>query len=785
MRRVCPIAALALALLALPACKKAAPPAESGATAASSTTAEYDLARLSADLKSTSPGRRDHAIKMVTDLDADGEEVIPVLLEALKDSTAGDSGTYGDRPTSTREAAVAALLRLKDKGRNALAQAGLKTLEQGLQDPKPNVREHTANAIGLAGPDAQSSAAALTELCADKDRDVRSAAYRALQKIKTVPAEPILKLLTNPDLGIATDAAASLVWLRPSGPGAINLLLAAVKREPKESDDAGDVAFVRNASAEALAGAGKGAETAIPTLVDLMVKLTVADVERAARPARPGDATSSLSGPVLALRRMGKPAVEPVVPLLKHEQPLIRYQAAAVLGGVGSEGAEALPAVFAALEAERGLATGQLYVFEELAAAALNLGGDAQKVAAVVAELLTLEDDAVRARAAAMLARIGRTAAPAVPKLAELLNDKSRDVQLAAAEALAAVGPAAKDAIPDLAKKVEDKDPDLALAATRTLQMLGPVAAPAVPTLAKAIQSDDRSRCIEAAQALAAIGPAAADAVPTLAKQLGDARLRTDERLALLQAVAGIGKLAKGAIPPVAALLGDKDSAIRVAAAETLGKVGSMDPDAVKKLSGTLTDSHGVVRIAGLKALAGVGGKASVPDIKRLQDSTTDPTMKVRAAAALVALGAEEDANLAVVMAALKDRTPAGKAARLTAIEAVDVIGPKAKPAIPELVVALKDKTPVARKDGEQMRARAARALGRLGAREAIPPLTEMLRDPDRGARRAAADALGMIGPDAVVAAARLRDLARNDPAVADAAQAALDRIEPPKPPMD
>jgi len=58
-----------------------------------------------------------------------------------------------------------------------------------------------------------------------------------------------------------------------------------------------------------------------------------------------------------------------------------------------------------------------------------------------------------------------------------------------------------------------------------------------------------------------------------------------------------------------------------------------------------------------------------------------------------------------------------------------------------------------------------------------------MLRDPDRAARRAAAEALGMIGPDAIVAAARLRDLVRNDPAVADAARAALHRIDPPKAP--
>ena len=37
------------------------------------------------------------------------------------------------------------------------------------------------------------------------------------------------------------------------------------------------------------------------------------------------------------------------------------------------------------------------------------------------------------------------------------------------------------------------------------------------------------------------------------------------------------------------------------------------------------------------------------------------------------------------------------------------------------------------------------------------------------------------MGPDAVVAAPKLRDLIKLDPTVADAAQAALDKIEPAK----
>jgi HEAT repeat protein len=741
----------------------------------------YDLPRLVADLKSNTPGRREKAIEMAPVLDGQGLDVIPTLLEALNDPSAADGGTYGDRPTSSREGAVLALLSLKEKGKSALLGTGLTALQQGLKDPKPNVKEHTANAIGLIGPEAAPAASALVGLCSDKDRDVRSAAYRALERIKNVPSARVLSLLVHADVAVASDAAAALAWLKPTGAESVPLLLAGLQRVPKDGDDAGDVAFIRNAAAEALAGVGKPAEPAIPALVDLLTKATVADVERFLRPNRPGQIASDVSGPVLALRRLGKPAADAVVPLLKHDQPIVRYQAAAVLGGMGRDGTAALPAVESALASERALPSGQLYVFEELAATATNLGGDPAKVTDAIVDVLTIDDEGVKTRAAGMLARVGRQAAPAVPKLVELLGDKSLDVRVAAAEALAAVGAAAEQAVPVLAKAVEGEDVTLARAATGALKALGTASAPAAPALAKALSSNDQNFCIEAADALAAIGPAAAPAVPTLAKQLGDSQVRPEERAALLRAVAAIGKNANGAVPAVTRLLGDKDSTTRAAAAETLGKIGVADSDTTKLLVARLSDSHSAVRVASLKALAATGAKSAEPDVQAFRERTTDPAMKVWASATLVGLGSADAGDLKVVVDALRDKSPTAKGPRLAAIESAQVLGPKAKAVVPELLIALKDKSPIGRKDGEQVRERAARTLGRLGDKAAVPALTELLRDADRRARRAAAEALGAIGPDAVVAVARLRDLARDDPAVADVAQAALDRIEPPK----
>jgi HEAT repeat protein len=162
-------------------------------------------------------------------------------------------------------------------------------------------------------------------------------------------------------------------------------------------------------------------------------------------------------------------------------------------------------------------------------------------------------------------------------------------------------------------------------------------------------------------------------------------------------------------------------------------------------------------------------------------DQTKDPSSKVWASAALVAIGSDADANAKTVLAALKDTAPAAKTARVAAIDAVEFLGARAKPGVPDLIESLKDKSAVSRADGGQVRERAARALGKVGpnAKDAIKPLTEMLKDPDRSARRVAAEALGMFGPEAVVAAPRLRELARIDTDLAGVANAALDRIEP------
>src|SRR5262249_13560642 len=415
---------------------------------------------------------------------------------------------------------------------------------------------------------------------------------------------------------------------------------------------------------------------------------------------------------------------------------------------------------------------------------ALNLGGDPEKITAPVISLLGDNEEGVRFRATILIARMGRKATAAVRRLIELLNDPVSQVQVAAAEAIATIGPAAKNAVGPLARKVEGEDVDLARAATRTLRVFGPAAAPAVPALTKALASNDQNFGIEAAQALAAIGPEAAPATPALAKMLTDPQSRRSEKEAAAQAIAAIGPTAKEALPAVTKMLTERDTALRVLAAGTLGKIAGGSPEAVKKLSDALKASLLSVHFAALKALAEIGPTATsaTSDVKAYLAKSNAPAAKVWAAAALVSLGSDADDQLKSILTALKDKAPESVGARLAAIEAVAVLGSKAEAAGADLRDALKDKSLVARGDRTQIRERAARSVARLGgeqARRAIPALTDMLRDNIPNVRRAAAEALGTIGPDAIVAAPKLRELARTDPALADAPQEALDRIEP------
>jgi HEAT repeat protein len=74
-------------------------------------------------------------------------------------------------------------------------------------------------------------------------------------------------------------------------------------------------------------------------------------------------------------------------------------------------------------------------------------------------------------------------------------------------------------------------------------------------------------------------------------------------RVPVLQALAAIKTDAKGASPAIVKALADTESAIRRAAAETLGRIGTTDGEAGDALRQALRDPEAEVRLAASAAL--------------------------------------------------------------------------------------------------------------------------------------------------------------------------------------
>ena len=234
--------------------------------------------------------------------------------------------------------------------------------------------------------------------------------------------------------------------------------------------------------------------------------------------------------------------------------------------------------------------------------------------------------------------------------------------------------------------------------------------------------------------------------------------------------------------------------------ADWLGQLAAADPAArhvaIDALSKTVTELAGLLRRLGA-----------------VLDALTDQAERAALLTALGRAGAQAQSAAAAVHAYVKSAvlTDPTEAVRSAGLNALAVLGPRAKTEVPALVAALKDEL-------ADVRAGAARALGEQGpdARDAIPaliPLTEYDSDPrvrveaavalwridhhagkvvptcvaalasaDEVVRWVAADCLGEIGSDARAAVPALL-AAHTMPARAGLVRVgirlALERIDP------
>jgi hypothetical protein len=198
-----------------------------------------------------------------------------------------------------------------------------------------------------------------------------------------------------------------------------------------------------------------------------------------------------------ALARLWGPS--PLIIALEDEDWHVREAAAIVLGHIGPEAKEAVPALIEALQDEE-------WDVRHAALGALGeIGPEAKEAVPALIKALRDEHPYTRQDAALALGSIGAEAKEAIPALIEALEDNDEYGRQDAALALGSIGVEAKEAVPALIKALGDEKPCARAAAAWALGSIGAEVKETVPALIEALRDEDSLVRQNATEALGAI----------------------------------------------------------------------------------------------------------------------------------------------------------------------------------------------------------------------------------------------------------------------------------------
>jgi HEAT repeat protein len=202
-----------------------------------------------------------------------------------------------------------------------------------------------------------------------------------------------------------------------------------------------------------------------------------------------------------------------------------------------------------------------------------------------------------------------------------------------------------------------------------------------------------------------------------------------------------IGKPAKSSGPALLVSLKDDNPWVRGVSASALARVDALDENTVPALAAAVRDPDKNVRRNAAQALAAAGpaAKIAIPTVSEgLKDE--DPEVREAAANVLGAIGSEASQAVPALVARLKDED---NSVRVAVARALVKIDPTQKAAVmPALHAGAKD-------EDAQLRLTAAQALWSLDHSDPtlVQVLPEVLKENNRGVRRAALGALRDLGP--------------------------------------
>lgn len=324
---------------------------------------------------------------------------------------------------------------------------------------------------------------------------------------------------------------------------------------------------VRGAAARALGALGPAARSAVPSLVKALADkdyvVTVKDEKQLYQPV--WLVVSS------ALGDIGPAALADLIAALEHENTQVRVGAAGALHRIGPKARDAVdPLVKMLKEDEPRTCRAAIYGL-------MGIGREAKGAVPALTEALTHEDFHTQYWACRALREIGPEASEAVPALLRLLTEGVPSVRRHAAQALGGIGPAIGDkAVDALARALKDPLEPVREDAVIALGQLGPFAKSAAPAIEETLAAGPLAARFPAARALWLVTGETELAVDVLIDQLDDVIWRYDAADTLGE----IGPSAKKAVPALVELLesDQADEDLRNTAAQALKRI---DPKAV------------------------------------------------------------------------------------------------------------------------------------------------------------------------------------------------------------